>query len=113
MKRYTYGGGEGRTFEQYGAINDANELAAAEFVSPVLVRCVVRIGRLETCALSQVLDANNAVAAKVSLPYENWQLVSHVRRDQFVDAFLDALQPYIRGALRPRGELAGRSNTFR
>lgn len=81
------------------------QLMSTHFVSPMLVRYVVRTGQLEQrysgLSLTTLLNALNLAATMIQLPPGVTQKAPSATRDAEVDGYLDALSPHIQSALRP------------
>ena len=92
-------------FEQVGAIEDPLELSATGFISPMLVRYVVRTEQLKVrypeITLPALLNAIDKAATMIAWPEIVGQKLPGAERDSSVDAYLDALHPHIKHALAP------------
>ena len=99
MKQYTFEEVTRLSYEELGVIDDPMLLAASTFVSPMLVRYVVRTGQLDArypdVPLPKLLFAmNQASAEHGDWPHEiGQQSPAGVRNDQ-VEAYLNVLDTY-------------------
>jgi hypothetical protein len=104
MEQYSFEDVRRMSYAQLGAIEDPMDLMATGFVSPMLVRYVVRTDQLEqryaNIALPVLLDALNKAVLNVAWPPEVGQRAPQARRDQIVDNYLDELGPHLLSALR-------------
>jgi hypothetical protein len=105
MRQYTFEDVERMSYAELGAVEDPLELAATGFVSPLLVRYVVRTDQLEErypdIPLCDLLNAMNQAAMNIAWPMEVGQRAPLAKRDPVVDRYLDALGPHLLSALRP------------
>jgi hypothetical protein len=105
MTQLTFDEVQQLTYADLGAIDDPMDLASTGFVSPMLVRYVVRTGQLESrypgVALPVLLDAINKAATVIAWPVDVGQQAPVAKRDPAVDAYLDDLQQHVRSALQP------------
>jgi len=93
------------SFEQVGAIEDPMDLASTGFISPMLVRYVVRTEQLEArysgIALPKLLAAIDKAATVIDWSLIVGQKMPGEERDARVDAYLDEIGPHVRHALSP------------
>lgn len=99
MKQYSFEEVSQMSFEQLAAIEDPMQLAATGFISPMLVRYVVRTGQLDSRyagrALSTLLGAIDKATVRIDLPVIVQQKIPLAVRDSAVDSYLDDLQPQV------------------
>lgn len=102
MKQYSFEDVRQMRFEQLAAIEDPMQLAATGFISPMLVRYVVRTGQLESrypgSALSTLLGAIDKATVRIDLPVIVRQKIPLAVRDSAVDSYLDDLQAHVEHA---------------
>ncbi|REE21218.1 hypothetical protein B0G71_4370 [Paraburkholderia sp. BL27I4N3] len=105
MKQFTFDEVQSMTFAQLGAVEDAMDLMATGFISPMLVRYMFRTEQLAArypgVALPALLNAINKAATMIAFPPEVGQKAPVAVRDEVVDAYLDELQPHTESALKP------------
>lgn len=102
MKQYSFEDVRQMSFEQLAAIDDPMQLSATGFISPMLVRYVVRTGQLDARyggrSLSTLLEAIDSATVNIVLPAIVGQKIPLAVRDSAVDSYLDDLQSHVEHA---------------